>query len=389
MDLSSEAVVAKWLASLDVTAPEAPCLSGGEDSGSKAANGPSQPNAEPKAVADHPQRDQGLTNAPLISVARPAMACEFEVLLNRGQYPASVERAMECLDRVEHLETLLSVYRTSSELSTVNRFASQRPIPVSPDTFEMLALAESLFELSGGAFDITAGALSDTWGFSRRNGRMPDKPAIAEAMAKVGTQHLKLDAGRMVSLAKQGVKVNPGGIGKGFALDLAARKLRQGNIASFMMHGGLSSIVAFGDRMHVDTGGGWLVALKHPLRPEELLGTVRLRDQALGTSGSAKQFFHFGGRRYSHIIDPRSGWPAEGMLSATVVCRSGAMADALATALFVLGPQAAAEFCRRYDDLSAILVYTPEKSSRIQVEAINLTDDAWSPANPARNSANP
>jgi FAD:protein FMN transferase len=316
----------------------------------------------------------------LLSFAKPQMACEFEVLVNQNQYPTAAELAVKSLESVERLEQLFSVYKARSELSTLNRFGSQRPVAASEDTLTLLRLAQDLYCITNGAFDITAGSLSEVWGFSRREGAMPTKSQIDAALECVGTQYLNVDTpNRTAGFSREGVKVNPGGIGKGFALDRAASQLTTAGISDFMMHGGLSSVVARGNRQHSQTGGGWLVALKHPWRLEETLGTIRLRNQALGTSGSGKQFFHFGGKRYSHIIDPRTGQPAQGMMSATVICPSGAIADALATSLFVLGPEEAREFCDQHPHISAILVYLDSKSGRQRIETCNVDEDMWQP----------
>lgn len=321
---------------------------------------------------------QPLIERLLLSVSRSAMACEFEVLLNQFQYPQAAELAIEALDLIERLESRLSVYKPHSDLSVLNRFGRQRAIPLSRDTVTLLQLAQDIHAWTEGAFDITAGSLSEVWGFSRRQGVMPSAEQISDALQCVGSQLLELDvhAGRG-RLLRTGVQTNPGGIGKGYALDRAAQRLDNGGIADFMIHGGLSSVVARGGRQHPQTGGGWLVSLRHPWRLEQVLGTIRLRDQALGTSGSGKQFFHFGGQRYSHIIDPRSGWPAQGLLSATVICRSGAVADALATALFVMGLENARTFCEQHPEVGAILIVVPEREARPQIELINVTSDQW------------
>jgi thiamine biosynthesis lipoprotein len=309
------------------------------------------------------------------------MACEFEVLLNQYQYKDAPELAMQALDLVEQLEQRLSIYKPRSDLSNLNRFGSQRPVGIDPDTLVLLELARFLFDWTGGAFDITAGSLSEVWGFARRSGCKPSDAEIQQALQVVGTPHLHIDAAQgTASLDQAGVQLNPGGIGKGYALDCAARKLQQAGVHDFMMHGGLSSVVARGNRLHPDTGGGWLVSLKHPWRWEEHLGTIRLRDQALGTSGSGKQFFHFGGERFSHIIDPRTGWPAQSMMSATVICPSCALADALATAFFVMGPQAAEAFCGHYPNISAILIYQDQKSGRHIIHTCHVSQDTWQPA---------
>jgi FAD:protein FMN transferase len=314
----------------------------------------------------------------LLTIGRAAMACEWEVLLNQHQYPKGAELATQALDTVEQMENELSVFRTQSDISTINRFAASRPIPVSHSTFEMLELAADVYELTAGTFDITAGSLSQAWGFSRRSGRMPNADEIESALQIVGQPYIELNQEtRQVKLTKAGVTLNSGAIGKGYALDLASRRLIQSGIHDLMMHGGLSSVIAYGDRQHRETGGGWLVGLKHPWRWEEHLGTIRLRDQALGTSGSGKQFFHFEGKRYSHIIDPRSGWPAQGMMSTTVVCPSAAVADALATALFVMGPDDARGFCEAHPEVGLVMIYTDPKSGSLRLERINIAEDAW------------
>lgn len=321
----------------------------------------------------------------LLSVARSAMACEFEVLQNQHQYPQGTEAAMTALALIEQLEERLSVYKPRSDLSQLNRFGATNPQPMSFDAFEMLELAKAAFEWTEGAFDLTAGTLSEVWGFSRREGKMPAEAAINAALEKVSTKHVALDAeDQTAELGKAGVCVNPGGVGKGYALDKAAGSLVSDGIRDFMIHGGLSSIVARGDRQNA-TGlldvpeSGWQVSLKHPWRWEEHLGTIWLHDRALGTSGSGKQFFHFGGKRYSHIIDPRTGWPAEGMMSTTVISPSAAISDMLATAFFVMGLDDACAFCEEHSELSAILIYQDAKSGRQKMEARNLSADVWQP----------
>ena len=316
----------------------------------------------------------------LLTVSRQAMACEWEVLLNQHQYSLGAEEAMRALDLIEKLESLHSVFRTHSDLIAINRFAATRPVAASHDTIVMLKLACDMYSLTEGAFDITAGSLSQAWGFSRRQGRMPTESEIGKARQLVGTEFIVLDESQgQVALTKPGVTLNPGGIGKGYALDRAAGRLVSNGIFDFMMHGGLSSVVAQGDRQHSETGGGWLVALKHPWRWEEQIGTIRLNNQALATSGSGKQFFHYQGQRYSHIIDPRSGWPAQGMMSTTVICPSAAVADALATALFVMGPDKSREFCQLHPSVAAILVFNDPKSGSTVTESHNLNESQWQP----------
>lgn len=319
----------------------------------------------------------------LLSVSRAAMACEFEVLQNQFQFSQGAEKALAALDLIEQLENKFSVYKAHSDLSQLNRFGALRPVTVAVDTLALLQLAQDIHALTEGAFDITAGSLSEAWGFARRKGAVPTAAEIQQALDAVGSQYLSIDcSARQVTMTRAGVKTNPGGIGKGYALDRAARQLAEAGISDFMMHGGLSSVIARGNRQHPESGGGWIVSLCHPWRHEERLGTIRLRDAALATSGSGKQFFHFGGQRYSHIIDPRSGWPSQGVLSVTVICPSGAVADALATGLFVLGEERTSAFCRQYPSVCAIVVGLDE-SGRTSVVAHNASEDLWCPAVPS------
>lgn len=328
---------------------------------------------------DSSSRPPAVHDSLLLSIERSSMACEFEVLLNRGQYPHGVEQAGIALDAISHLEHLLSVYIPTSDFSTANRYAAMRPIPVSASTLELIGLGQAISELTDGAFDLTAGKLSEVWGFSRRQGRVPTDTEIAAVLSAANSRHIVINAQGHVRYNHPATNMNPGGIGKGYALDVAAKILSSAGIGDFLLHGGRSSIAALGNRQRSDIEAGWMVALKHPWRMDDVLGTIRLVNAALGTSGSGKQFFHFEGRRYSHIIDPRTGRPSEGMMSTTVICSSAAVADALATAMFVMGAAKAAEFCEAHPQIGAILIFPDPKSGSMRITTHNLPQDTWIP----------
>ena len=272
-------------------------------------------------------------------VGREAMACRFEVAFNAGEVAGDTEVAVDALDLVDLVEERLSIYRPDSELSRINAAAAAGWVDVSADTWHLLARARELAAVTGGAFDLASGALVRAWGFQRREGRVPEPDALAAAVAASGMRHVELDdAGRRVRFLRPGVELNPGAIGKGWALDRALALLASRGVPSCLVHGGQSSVAARGTQGPAVGGRrGWRVGLRHPLRPGRRLATIALRDGALGTSGSGTQFFIDRGRRIGHILDPRTGLPAEGVVSATVIAASAADADALATALFVLG----------------------------------------------------
>ncbi len=301
----------------------------------------------------------GQSESYLVRVSRPAMACEFEICLRAGQYPHGTETALEALDLVEQVEAQLSVFRDQSELARINARAAQEPVEVEPRLFALLELAVRLCGETGGAYDITAGPLWEAWGFARRAGAVPQPEQLAEARRHVGSHLIELDPqARTVRFLAPGVKLNLGSIGKGLAVDRCAERLLAAGIDDFLVQGGNSSVLAHGASAPPQAGaaGHWLVGIRNPLHLDRRLTELRLSNRALGTSAAQFQSFRHQGRRYGHILDPRSGWPAEGVLSATALAPRAALADALSTAFYVLGAEAALSYCRRHEGIGAVMV---------------------------------
>ena len=315
-------------------------------------------------------------------VGREAMACRFEVVFNVGEVADATALACAALDRVDEVEHAFSVYRATSDLSILNATAAGGWQPVTHELLALLERARELHDRTAGGFDVAAGALVKAWGFLTRQGRTPTAAALAAARAATGMRHVEIDAaGRRVRFARPGVEINPGGIGKGWAVDRAVDLLADRGVPSVLVHGGSSSVRAIGGRA---AGRGWPVGLRHPLRPNVRLATIPLVDRALGTSGSGTQFFIDRGRRLGHILDPRSGRPAEGVIAATVLAADAATADALATALYVLGPAGLPAVAPAGGDVAAILVTPAAAPGRLAVVTANLdaADIAWNPAEP-------
>lgn len=292
------------------------------------------------------------------------MACRFVVLLNPSDRRLT-HAAGEALDEVDRLEDQMTVYRDDSELAALNRTAFDRPVPVERRLFELLERAVQLNRETEGAFDITASPLVRCWGFFQRKGRVPSESELQEALSRVGSEHLELNAADCsVRFRRPGMEINLGSIGKGYALDRASAVLGQHGLENFAFHGGRSSALARGNR---DGDRGWSVGISNPLFLRNRLAVVRLQNAALGTSGSGEQFFRSAGRRYGHILDPRTGRPAEGVLSVTAVAPSAAEADALATAFFVLGVEKTAEYCDNHPGVGALVIPQPKGGSRLEI----------------------
>ena len=302
-----------------------------------------------------PEGAENETSVPLLRVARRAMATTFEIALPYGT-PAALAAAEDALDRIAGLESQLTVYRADSEVSELNRRASFEAVPVESGLFALLQRAAGISQDTAGAFDIATGALSKTWGFFQRSPQVPEPELLAQARAASGMKHVILDAEqRSVRYRRFGLELNLGSIGKGYALDRAAECLRERwGVHSALLHAGGSSVVAIGTPPGIPRG--WCVSIRHPWDPARTLGMVRLNNQALGTSAATFQFFEQGGRKFGHILDPRSGWPATGTAAASVIAPSGAEADAYSTAYFVLGPTAARQHCLSRPALAAVLL---------------------------------
>jgi FAD:protein FMN transferase len=285
-----------------------------------------------------------------LRVHRTAMACRFEVTLPPDD-AVHVDSARHALDESDRIERLLTVFRDTSEVSRINREAAETAVRTEPEVFALLERCASLHEDTGGVFDITSTPLSRCWGLLRRAGRLPSSDEIARARALVGTRRVTLDpVASSVRFAAAGMALNLGAIGKGYAVDRMGHLLRSRGVQHALISAGGSSVLAVGGR-----GRGWPVDIRSRQVQRERLLRLRLRDVALGTSGAGEQFVLVDGVRYGHVIDPRTGWPARGMLSASVVTAEAASADALSTAFMVGGADLAKRYCNSHPGTLALL----------------------------------
>ena len=307
----------------------------------------------------------------LTHVTHRAMACEFVVYLPPHAASSAVDATAESLDILSSIESRLTVYDPHSEVSRINRFAGQ-DVRVSHATAGLVARAVELSRRTGGAFDITAGPLIDAWGFGNRKGQHPSAEELSAARRLVDWQKIDVSLDPpSVRLQDAGMKINLGAIGKGDALDRVVAKLTERGVSDFLIHAGASSVVARGHQDE-EAGGGWPIGLSHPTVTGRTLGHIRLHDQAMSTSGSGRQFFHYRGQRYGHVLDPRTGRPAGGSLSVTVVTDTATAADALATAMFVMDDDQ-----RRSMALPAVIVDAGRRQNEVTTR--RLGEVGWEP----------
>ena len=283
--------------------------------------------------------------------SRVSMACVYAIEaygLDGAALPRIVDDAFDEVDRIDRL---MSHYKADSALSRINRKAAQGPVAVEPELFDFIADAMRYNHDSGGAFDITVGPLMKAWGFFRGEGRVPRDEELAAAHRHVGGAHVILNpVERTIRFDDAGVELDLGGIAKGYAVDRVARQLKQRQISAALISAGGSTI--YGLRAPPDRDG-WNVVIQDPIDPRKIALTVQLKDRALSVAGISEKSFEAGGATYSHIMDPRTGRPVQGVLSVAVLASSGTAGDALDDAFFVLGPEGSRAYLNQLPDTEA------------------------------------
>ena len=241
----------------------------------------------------------------------------------------------ESLEEARRLDALLSNYKPTSEWSLVNREAGKHPVRVSTELYQLLESCLRYSQQSEGTFDITVGPLMRRWGFFKGTGRFPHRAELRTAMEAVGYRNIVLNAqDQTVRFANPATEIDPGGIGKGYAVDRMVAILKESGIESAFVSAAGSSLYGL-----VKPPGetGWHVEIRHPKYKDRTVGDVYLNNQSMATSGSSEKFFMAGGEIYSHIMDPRSGFPAQGMLSVSVISPQAIDTEAWAKPLYILG----------------------------------------------------
>lgn len=283
-----------------------------------------------RSAAEQPQR---------FHLVHAAMGTEFSLDLYAPNQAVAQGEADLAFEEVDRLEELLSNYRPASELSRISREAAHGTCITDPETFRFLTRAFYWSRVSGGAFDITVGPLLRAWGFFFHGGHVPPAPQLAALRPAIGWTHVRLDpARRAVSFDRgQAMELDPGSIGKGFAVEAVVGVLREAGVTAALISAGNSTVYGLGAPPGAE---GWPVRIPDPRQPDKIFSTVYLKDTSLSTGACTMKFFIRNGHRYCHIFDPRSMRPVEGVLQTTVIDPSPTDSDALSTVAFVLSPEA-------------------------------------------------
>lgn len=338
-------------------------LSGKRDvSALKAVNG----GGEKSGAAAHAPKDTQAGNAKgqdsdlkLLKQTRMIMGTFAEVSVYARDEKAAGKAIDAALNEMERMDRIMSNYKSDSELSQLNKQAVNSPVPCGGELLDVIERSQYYSELSGGAFDVTVSPVVALWGFFREKSNVPSGKEIERTLPAVSYKNIAIDKGgdsktpATIFFKNPQTQIDLGGIGKGYAVDKALDAVKRHGIDNACINLG-GNIYALGAPPGKT---GWRIGVQHPRNKGELLGCLELRDEATATSGDYERFFEIKGKRYSHIINPKTGTPVQGTIAVTVVAPNGTEVDALSTSVFVLGPEKGLQLVKNIPGADAMIVY--------------------------------
>jgi thiamine biosynthesis lipoprotein len=282
-----------------------------------------------------------------------AMGSSLRVAIWTTDEAAAIAAAERVKQEFDRIEALLSVWKPGSDVVRMNQAAGMRPVRVDQDTIAVLESARDASVRTLGKFDITFGALADVWKFDHdQDNRVPSRAAIEQRLPLVDYTAIEVNrSGPTAFIARPGVRVHLGGIGKGYAIDRAVALLREAGFHDFLIQAG-------GDMFASGTNNGppWKLGIADPRGDHQAFAAVEIRDGTFSTSGDYERFFIKDGVRYHHLIDPDRGEPARGCRSVTIVAPRAVIADGISTGVFILGPEAGMRLIEEMPDVEGVIV---------------------------------
>jgi len=303
------------------------------------------------ALAAQSWQQSVATDLMLFKETRSLMSTSVEIQILTSSSEKASNAFNSAFREIERLEDLLSRYKSTSQIAQIARQAGIAPVTVEQDLLTVLKEAMTIARLSHGAFDITCPPLLQVWQ-QKTAEQVPTDQELEQARTLVDYRTIQCDTiAQTVFLPVKGMSLDLGGIAKGYAVDRAVAVLRKQGIGSGIVNAG-GDLFAFGLKGHTP----WTTALRHPRIKDQTIATFSIQDEAVVTSGDYERFITIKGKRYAHIIDPRTGYPVENMMSVTVFAPSTMRADALATAVFVLGPEQGLALINSLDNTEAMII---------------------------------
>lgn len=254
---------------------------------------------------------------------------------------------------IQRIERMISSWDPKSETSEINRNAGISPVKVSPELFQLIFRSKKVSQLTGGAFDISFAAIDPVWRFDGSMKTLPDSAAVRASVAKIDWQKIELDVtNQTIFLKEKGMKIGFGAIGKGYAANRARAVMQEMGIKSGLVNAG-GDLTCWG---HPPQGGQWRIGIADPKARDQAIAWLWATGHAIVTSGNYERFTILDGIRYSHIINPKTGYPVQGLKSVSIMCADAELADALATAVFVMGQKDGLALINQLRGVSCLLV---------------------------------
>ena len=281
------------------------------------------------------------------------MGSRFDISIVAGDSLSAEQNIDTVIGEVKRIEYLISDWRPDSQVSEVNQHAGKKPVKVDREVFKLTQEALELSKITGGAFDISFAAMDRIWKFDGSMTTMPTPEAVKQSVARVGYRNILLDSiNSTIFLKLPGMKIGFGALGEGYAADRCRELMARRGIMAGIVNGS-GDMRTWGKHPN---GRNWSVGINHPFRQGDLFAIIPLEDEAIVTSGSYEKFVSFNGKRYSHIINPATGYPSTGLTSVTVLGPSAEMANGISTSIMVLGKAKGLQLLKKFPGYRCIMI---------------------------------
>ena len=298
------------------------------------------------------------------------MGSDFEITIVEKNDSEANRLINIAIKEISRIESLISSWDKNSQTTLINYNSGIKPVKVDTELFNLISRSIKVSNLSQGAFDISYASLDKVWFFDKKMQKMPSDDQIASSIAKVGFENIILnEKEQTVFLKLKGMKIGFGAIGKGYAADRAKEILIKNNVKSGIINAS-GDLTAWGQK---PSGEDWMVAIVNPLNKTKVFSWLPIKNKSIVTSGNYERFINFDGKSYSHIIDPRTGYPSQGILSVTIITENAELADALATSVFVLGEEIGMNMINQLKGVDCIIINSDNKiikSKNIKINEI-------------------
>jgi len=295
------------------------------------------------------------------------MGTVIEITLIADDEEAANKASLQAFQEIKRIETLMSPWLDSSDVTRINRSAGKDWVKVSPETMEVIKKAQEISELSEGGFDITIGPLTEFWRKAREKKTPPSIEDVKGKLDLVNFKNIGMDQEGKVFLKKKDMAIDLGGIAKGYAVDRAFELLKSLGYKNLIVNaGGDLRVGGFKNNQL------WSIGIQNPRESQKILARISVSDTAIATSGDYEKYFIYQGKRYHHIFNPKDGFPTEGSQSVTIIAKDCITADGLATAVFVLGVEKGYSLCQKLEGVDCLIVdkegkimFSPDLEGRI------------------------